>query len=186
MVLTLGNDRGALSVRLHSSDMEAMLSLIRQSWKALAPDREFDYSFMDQDFDQLYRTEQRTGVVFMAFTALAIGIACLGLLGLAAYAAEQRNKEIGIRKVMGANTASITRMLSFDFIKLVLIAILIAAPISWYLMQQWLQAFAYRVTLHWWLIGIAGLTAMAVALLTIGFQSVKAALANPVKSLRSE
>ena len=186
VVLTPGNDRGALSVRLHSGNMEAMLSLIRQSWKAVSPDREFDYSFMDQDFDQLYRTEQRTGGVFMAFTALAIGIACLGLLGLAAYAAEQRNKEIGIRKVLGANVASITRMLSLDFIKLVLIAILIAAPVSWYLMQQWLQAFAYRVELHWWLIGIAGLAAMAVALLTISFQSIKAALANPVKSLRSE
>ncbi len=185
VVLTLGNDHGALSVRM-KGDLTGMLGMIRQRWSELSPGREFDYSFMDQDFDSLYRTEQRTGGVFIALTVLAILIACLGLFGLAAYAAEQRFKEIGIRKVLGANTLSITRMLSIDFIRLVSVAILIAAPLSWYLMQKWLQTFAYRVTLHWWLIALAGAGAILVALLTVSFQSVKAALTNPVKSLRSE
>lgn len=185
VVLTLGNDHGALSVRL-KGDLSGILGAIRQKWGGLAPGREFDYAFMDQDFDRLYRTEQRTGGVFVALTLLAIVIACLGLFGLAAYAAEQRYKEIGIRKVLGANTFSITRMLSVDFIKLVMIAILVAAPLAWYLMQKWLNGFAYRVTLHWWLIALAGTGAILVALLTVSFQSVKAALTNPVKSLRSE
>lgn len=185
VVLTLGNDRGALSVRM-KGNLASILGAIRQKWNGLAPGREFDYAFMDQDFDRLYRTEERTGGVFVAMTVLAIVIACLGLFGLAAYAAEQRYKEIGIRKVLGATLFSITRMLSVDFIRLVLIAILIAAPLSWYLMQKWLEAFAYRVTLHWWLIALAGSGAILVALITVSFQSVKAALTNPVKSLRSE
>jgi len=185
VVLTLGNDHGALSVRL-KGNLTGILDAIKQKWNGLVPGREFDYAFMDQDFDRLYRTEERTGGVFVVLTALAIVIACLGLFGLAAYAAEQRYKEIGIRKVLGANIFSITRMLSVDFIRLVLIAILIAAPLAWYLMQKWLNGFAYRVTLHWWLIALAGTGAILIALLTVSFQSVKAALTNPVKSLRSE
>ena len=134
----------------------------------------------------MYRTEQRTGTIFIAFTILAIAIACLGLFGLAAYAAEQRTKEIGIRKVLGANVSVIVGMLSRDFIKLVCIAILIASPFAWWAMNKWLQDFAYRVNFQWWILVIAGLTAIIIAFITISFQSFKAAVANPVKSLRSE
>jgi len=142
---------------------------------------------MNQDFDGMYRTEQRTGTIFIAFTILAIAIACLGLFGLAAYAAEQRTKEIGIRKVLGANVSLIVAMLSRDFIKLVCIAILISSPIAWWTINKWfLQGFVYRTSFQWWMFAIAGLTAIIIAFATISFQSFKAAVANPVKSLRSE
>jgi putative ABC transport system permease protein len=141
---------------------------------------------MDEDFDGIYRSEQRVGKISIAFTSLAIVIACLGLFGLAAYAAEQRTKEIGIRKVLGANMSTIVRMLSKDFIKLVLIAILVAAPLAWWAMHQWLQGFAYRQNMQWWIVAVAGMAAILIAFITISFQSIKAALTNPVKSLRSE
>ncbi len=185
VVLTLGSDHGALSVRI-KGDVSSILVAIREKWSNLSGGRTFEYSFMDQQFDNLYRTEQRTGGVFIALTVLAILIACLGLFGLAAYGAEQQFKEIGIRKVLGASTIAITRMLSVDFIRLVGIAILIAAPLSWYLMYNWLQTFAYRVPLHWWLIAFASLGAILVALATVSIQAVKSALTNPVKSLKSE
>jgi putative ABC transport system permease protein len=126
------------------------------------------------------------GSVSIAFTSLAIIIACLGLFGLAAYAAEQRNKEIGIRKILGASVANIVTMLSADFIKLVFIAILIAFPLAWCIMYKWLQNFAYRVNIHWWILAIAGIIALLIAFITVSFQSIKAALANPVKSLRND
>ena len=141
---------------------------------------------MDQDFDASYRAEQRVGKIFIVFTSLAIVIACLGLFGLAAYAAEQRTKEIGIRKILGASVATIAGMLSFDFIKLVFIAILISLPAGWFLMNKWLQDFAYRVNIQWWVLVLAGSTAIFIAFITISFQSIKAALSNPVNSLRSE
>ena len=137
-------------------------------------------------FDAMYRSEQRIGTIFIAFTTLAILIACLGLFGLAAYAAEQRTKEIGVRKVLGASIMNIASMLSLDFIKLVCISILIASPVAWYLMQKWLQDFAYRINIQWWVIAIAGFAAILIAFITISFQSIKAAIANPVNSLRSE
>ncbi|MDB5150543.1 MAG: cell division protein FtsX [Mucilaginibacter sp.] len=141
---------------------------------------------MDQDFDAAYRTEQRTGKLFLTFTTLAVIIACLGLFSLAAYAAEQRNKEIGIRKVMGASVSAITGMLSKDFIKLVIISFVIAAPLAWLAMYYWLQGFAYRQNVQWWVVALSGLGAVAIAFITISFQSIKAAMANPVDSLRSE
>jgi putative ABC transport system permease protein len=122
----------------------------------------------------------------VSFTTLAVIIACLGLFGLATYAAEQRTKEIGIRKVLGANMSTIIRMLSKDFIKLVLIAILIASPLAWLLIQKWLQGFAYRENIQWWILALAGLIAIIIAFITISFQSVKASMTNPVDSLRSE
>jgi putative ABC transport system permease protein len=141
---------------------------------------------MDQDFDATYRTEKRLGTLFISFSTLAILIACLGLFGLAAYAAEQRTKEIGIRKVLGASVSGLVRMLSMDFIKLVFISLFIASPLAWYFMNKWLQSFAYRTELHWWILAIAGIVAILIAFVTISFQSIKAALANPVKNLRSE
>ena len=186
MVLVLAHNTGALSVRMSGNNIPALLSQIRNKWSGLSPGVQMNFSFMDQDFDANYRTEQRTGSVSIVFTSLALIIACLGLFGLAAYAAEQRNKEIGIRKVLGASVSAITTMLSFDFIKLVLIAILIALPAGWYLMNKWLQDFAYRVNIQWWVLALAGFTAILIAFITICFQTIKAALSNPVDSLRSE
>lgn len=177
---------GVMSVRFNTMDISGLLAQLKNKLKDVSSNQQFNYSFMDQDFDALYRSEQRMGAVSVAFTSLAIIIACLGLFGLAAYAAEQRTKEIGIRKVLGANVTAIVRMLSGDFIKLVLIAIVIAAPLSWWAMQKWLQSFAYRQSVQWWVVAVAGTTALLIAFVTISFQSIKAALVNPVTSLRSE
>jgi putative ABC transport system permease protein len=134
----------------------------------------------------MYADVQRTGSIFTSFAILAITIACLGLFALSAFMAEQRSKEIGIRKVLGASVQGITSLLSMDFVKLVLLAIVIASPIAWWGMNKWLQDFAYRIDISWWMFAAAGLVAILIALITVSFQSVKAALANPIKSLRSE
>lgn len=186
VVLKLDEDRDALNIRINSTNIPALLALVENKWKELSPHQQFVYSFMDQDFDAAYRSEQRIGTIFISFSTLAILIACLGLLGLAAYAAEQRNKEIGIRKVLGASVSTIVGMLSMDFIKLVVISILIASPLAWFAMNKWLQGFAYRENIQWWILVIAGTVAILIAFIPISFQSIKAALANPVKSLRSE
>ncbi|MGH2647197.1 MAG: ABC transporter permease, partial [Ginsengibacter sp.] len=141
---------------------------------------------MDDDFNKLYTTEQRTGHIFITFAILAILIACLGLFGLVTYAAEQRIREIGIRKVLGASVGNIAGMLSTDFLKLVIISAVIAFPLAWWTMNKWLQGFAYRINISWWVFVIAGFLALLIALLTVSFQSIKAAIANPVKSLRTE
>jgi putative ABC transport system permease protein len=186
VVLSYAPDNGAISVRVHTANITALMSQIEHKWKSFSPNQQFAYSFMDQDFDATYRSEQRVGQIFISFSTLAIVIACLGLFGLAAYAAEQRTKEIGIRKVLGASVTAIVSMLSMDFIKLVLISILIASPLAWLVMNKWLQDFAYRVNIQWWILGIAGCVAILIAFITISFQSIRAALSNPVKSLRSE
>ncbi|MBL4676390.1 MAG: ABC transporter permease [Mucilaginibacter sp.] len=186
VVFLLGKNSGQLSVLVNTNDMTGLVQQMKNKWQSVAPNVAFDYSFMDEEFDALYRTEQRMGKIFISFTTMAIIIACLGLFGLAAYAAEQRTKEIGIRKVLGANVSTIVGMLSKDFIKLVVIAIAIAAPLAWLSMQQWLKGFAYRDTIKWWVIAVAGSGAIIIAFVTISFQSIKAALANPVKSLKNE
>jgi putative ABC transport system permease protein len=177
---------GQFSVKIKSADIPLLLSQIKDKWKGLARGQQFGYSFMDDDFNNLYNTEQRVGKIAVSFTSLAIIIACLGLFGLAAYAAEQRTKEIGIRKVLGANVSTIVAMLSKDFVLLVLIAILCAVPFACWGMNYWLQQFAYRQNIQWWVPAIAGLAAIAIAVVTISFQSIKAALSNPVNSLKSE
>jgi putative ABC transport system permease protein len=186
VALFLGNNNGNLGLRVSTTNLPTLISKLQSKWKALAPSAQFNYSFMDADFEATYRTEQRMGQIFIIFTSLAIIIACLGLFGLSAYAAEQRTKEIGIRKVLGANISTIVRLLSLDFIKLVFISILIATPIAWWAMNKWLQDFAYRINIQWWVLVIAGSAAMLIAFMTISFQSISAALANPVDSLRSE
>ncbi|NHA03093.1 FtsX-like permease family protein [Mucilaginibacter sp. HC2] len=186
VVMTLGENTGALSVKVDTKNLSALLSQIKDRWKELSPNVQINYSFMDQEFDASYRTEQRTGQIFIVFTSLAIVIACLGLFGLAAYAAEQRTKEIGIRKVLGASVSAIAGMLSKDFIKLVFISILIASPLAWYLMNKWLQDFAYRINIQWWVLVLAGMAALFIAVITVSFQSIKAAVANPVDSLKNE
>ena len=152
----------------------------------MSTDHPFDYEFMDEQFNNLYTTEQRTGNIFIVFAILAILIACLGLFGLVTYAAEQRTKEIGIRKVLGASIPGIVTMIAKDFLKLVFIASVLAFPIAWWAMHKWLQDFAYRVGISWWVFVIAGLAAVSIALITVSFQAIKAAVANPVKSLRTE
>ena len=186
LTLKLGKDNGNISVRINSSDVPNVLAQIKNKWKAIAPSQPFDYSFMDEDFNKLYEAEQRTGKIFITFAVLAILIACLGLFGLVTYAAEQRVKEIGIRKVLGANVANIVTMISKDFLKLVLVASLIAFPIAWWGKSKWLEGFAYRVCIGWWVFCIAGIVALLIAVLTISFQAIKAAVSNPVKSLRTE
>jgi putative ABC transport system permease protein len=187
LVMVMANDWMArLSIRVNTNNLPALLARIEYKWKTVAPNEHFEYSFMDEDFDAMYRTERRMGQLFIIFTTLAIVIACLGLFGLAAYAAEQRNREIGIRKVLGAGVSTLVTMLSKDFIKLVIISIIIATPLAWLTMHQWLQGFAYRDSIHWWVFVVTGLSAISIAFITISFQSVKAAMANPVDSLRSE
>jgi putative ABC transport system permease protein len=187
LMLVMNRDWFAsLAVRVNTADLPALMQQIESRWRALMPDQQFEYSFMDDDFNAMYSNEQRMGKLFILFTTLAIIIACLGLFGLAAYAAEQRNREISIRKILGAGVSTLVTMLSKDFIKLVLISILIAAPLAWAVMHKWLQGFAYRENIHWWVFGITALGAIIIAFITISFQSIKAALANPVDSLRSE
>ena len=159
---------------------------MEKTWKQIAPGHPFDYSFLSDDFEAMYRTEQRSEQLFTAFALVAILIACLGLFGLSAFAAEQRTKEIGIRKVLGSSVTGIVRLLSNDFLKPVLIAIMVASPIGWYAMQHWLNDFAYRINIEWWIFALSGLLAVSIALLTVSFQAFKAALTDPVKSLRSE
>ena len=187
MIFTLKQRSNVLSVRVKSTDIPLLLSQIKNKWKEMYPRQLFEYSFLEDDFNATYRTEQRTGTISIAFTSLAIIIACLGLFGLAAYAAEQRTKEIGIRKVLGADVTTIVALLSRDFLFLVLVSIVIASPVAWWFMQKWfLQGFAYRQKIQWWVFTSAGLTAIVIAFITISFQSIKAALNNPVTSLRSE
>ncbi len=186
LALFLGKDNGNISVRISSGDIPGAIAQIKNKWKAIAPSQPFDYSFMDDDFNKLYTTEQRTGNIFITFAVLAILIACLGLFGLVTYAAEQRIREIGIRKVLGASVSNIAGMLSTDFLKLVIISAAIAFPLAWWAMIKWLQGFAYRVNINWWVFAIAGILALLIALVTVSFQAIKAAVANPVKSLRTE
>ncbi|HVW95080.1 MAG TPA: ABC transporter permease [Mucilaginibacter sp.] len=185
VVLMLNQDMGSISVRVSPRNLTSLLDQIKDKWRQFTP-MHFEYTFMDQQFDAAYRTEQRIGTIFIIFTSLAIVIACLGLFGLASFAAEQRTKEIGIRKVLGARISSIVSMLTVDFIKLIVISILIATPLAWIVMQKWLQGFAYRATINWYILATAGLLAVIIASITISFQSIKAALSNPVESLKSE
>ncbi len=186
LALKLGTSNGNVSLRIQSSGIAGVIEQIKNKWQSMAPGQPFSYTFMDEDFDRLYTTEQRTAKIFISFAILAILIASLGLFGLITYAAEQRIKEIGIRKVLGANVSNIVAMISKDFVKLVLIAAVIAFPVAWWAMNKWLQDFAYRVSIGWWIFALAGSVAILIALVTVSFQSVKAGMANPVKSLRTE
>ncbi|MBK6266362.1 ABC transporter permease [Marivirga sp. S37H4] len=187
--LTLMLERFAsrfIILKVNSDDLPATIASVESVWESIAPHRPFLYSFLDDDFNKQYIADFRFKKLFTVFSILAILISCLGLLGLATYTAETRTKEIGIRKVLGAGVSNIVGLLSKDFIKLVLVAIVIATPISWHAMNLWLEDFAFRVNVNWWTYATAGLLAIIVALLTISFQSIKAALMNPVKSLKNE
>jgi putative ABC transport system permease protein len=185
LVIQLGSERGSIAARLNTEDIAPVLSQIKNKWRAMAPTQPFDYSFMDEDFNRQYNTERRTGQIFISFAVLAILVACLGIFALVAYAAEQRVKEIGIRKVLGASVLSIVNLLSFNFIKLVMVALVIAFPLAWFAMNKWLEGFAYRINIGWQIFAAAGIVALLIAIITVSFQAVKAALANPVNSLKS-
>ena len=169
-----------------NAPMQSTIANISALYKKYEPNSPISYGFLDQELDAQYRAEQRIGQIILYFSILSIFVSCLGLFGLTTYTAEQRTKEIGIRKVLGASVASIVTLLSKDFLKLVLIAIVIASPIAYYAMNKWLQDFAYRIDIEWWYFALAGLLAVNIALLTVSFQSIRAALMNPAKSLRSE
>ncbi len=175
-----------LSLKVKSEDMARTVEEVKAIWSKLVPHRPFLYSFLDEDFNRQYQSDFIFRKLFTTFSCLAIFIACLGLLGLATYTAQQRTKEIGIRKVLGAEVYNIVKLLSKDFIKLIIVAVLIATPISWYAMNQWLEGFAYRVVIQPWIFVLAGLAAVTVAVVTISYQSLKSARMNPVCSLRSE
>lgn len=175
-----------LLLRLSGQNIEGTLMQLQNAWKRFPTERSLDYAFLDETFAKLYESDGRFQKVFVSMVLLGIVIACLGLLGLATFAAQQRVKEIGIRKVLGASVGSIVHLLSNDFLKLVLVAFALALPVGWWATHQWLQDFAYRIEVQWWVFPLAGLLAILIAFLTISFQAVKAAMANPVKSLRSE
>lgn len=173
-------------VKTAAKDAAKAIAGVQKVWKSYSPGFPFEYAFLDDEFNRLYSDDLRTGALFNLFAVIVIVISCLGLLGLATYTAQVKVKEIGIRKALGASITSIARLLTKDFIRLVLIAFVIATPIAWVAMHQWLQHYAYRVNIGWWFVVAAGLIALLIALATVSHQAIKAALANPVKSLRTE
>ena len=175
-----------ISVNVSGANLPATIAAIGEKWRKIIPYRPYSYTFADEIFDRQYRSEERFGRLFLNFAILAIAISCLGLLGLASYATIQRTKEIGIRKVLGASVPRIVNLLSREFLLLVLIAFLIATPISYYLMRSWLKDFYYRITIPWWVFALGGVLSLVIAVLTISFQAIRAAVANPVESLKYE
>jgi len=175
-----------ITLNVSSTNLPATISAIENKWKTIIPNRPFSYYFLDEFFDKQYRSEDRFGKLFFNFAILAIFISCLGLLGLASYSTMQRTKEIGVRKVLGASVTNIVNLLSKDFLVLVAISFVIAMPVAGYFMNKWLTGFAYRISIEWWIFLLAGVLALLIALITVSFQAIKAAVANPVKSLRTE
>jgi len=182
----LAPSTGLASFKVSAASVKNLLPQIESKWKALAPGMPFSYRFMNDSFNEMYRSEQRAGTLAIVFAVLAILIACLGLFGLVTYMAEQRTKEVGIRKVLGASVSNVVSLLSKDFLFLVLIAAVVAFPLAWWAMNKWLQDFEYRISISAWVFVAAGLSALFIALITVSFQAIKAAIANPVKSLRTE
>jgi putative ABC transport system permease protein len=180
------DNAGRMAVKMGDGDLDDTLAQMEQLWNQMAPGKPFSYYFMDDSFNQSYDAEQRLGNIFVIFTLLSICIACLGLFGLAAFNAQKRVKEIGVRKVLGASVGQITYRLSMDFLKLVFISIGVALPLGWFVMNRWLEDFAYRIDIPWWSFPLAALIAVTIAVLTVSYQSIKAAIVNPVKSLRTE
>lgn len=186
LAMFLGRNSGNILVKTRTGKLPELLASLKRQWESFSPGAPFSYSFLDDRFEQVYVGEQKIEQVLTLFSSLTIFIACLGLFGLATHTAEQRTKEIGVRKVLGASVGSVVTLLSRDFLKLVLIALVLASPVAWWGMNQWLKDFAYKITIDWWIFALAGLVAVGIALLTVSFQSIRAALTNPVKSLRSE
>ncbi len=186
LMMVLGNNFGGLLIKIKTANVKDFLADLKTKWDTFKPDGPLSYNFLDDTFATLYESEQRTQKIFSAFTIIAIIIASLGLFGLSAFVIEQRAREIGIRKVLGASVQQVLLLVSKEFLLLVGIAFIISIPVTWWAMHRWLQDFAYRTNISWWIFAIAGIAAVTIALLTVSFQAIRAALANPVKSLRSE
>ena len=185
LLMTL-QPEGGLIFKIRTADVPGLLATMKKQWEAFNTGEPFTYAFMDELYNKTYAAEQKTGTILNIFSLLTIFVACLGLFGLATYAAEQRTKEIGVRKVLGASVMQVTQMLSTEFLKLVLIASFIAFPVAWWAMNGWLQSFAYRIEIRWWVFAVAAFAALLIALLTVSLQAIKAAIANPAESLRTE
>ncbi len=177
---------GEMSVKINGSNAREAIAYIKNTWTKLVPDIPFDYKFLDEHFEEMYRADNQVSKIVAVLAGLAIIIACLGLFGLASYSAERRTKEVGIRKVLGAGVFNLAALLSGSFIKLVTISIVIAWAIAWFVLDKWLQDFAYRINISWWVFVVAGIVAILIAVITVSFQAIRAALSNPVKSLRTE
>jgi putative ABC transport system permease protein len=186
LCLRLGTSPTTAAFRYKGTETAAVVAALEKQWKSMAPDQPFAVRFLDDAFGRMYRAESRVAKIAGVFALLSVLISCLGLFGLAAFTAEQRTKEIGVRKVLGASVAGITGLLAKDFLKLVIVAIAIASPVAYFFMHRWLSDFAYRIDIEWWMFAAAGAVAVLLAFLTVSFQSVRAAVVNPVKSLRSE
>ncbi|SDD21596.1 putative ABC transport system permease protein [Mucilaginibacter pineti] len=180
------SEYGQMFIRISPRNTQNTLNYIADQWKKFYPSHRFDFAFADDKLQKLYSADKRLGTLFGTFATLAIAIGCLGLFGLISLTVQNRLKEIGIRKVLGASVIDITSLISADFVKLVIVSFVISSPVAWYLMTNWLQSFAYRIDIHWWIFLIACGIAIVISLVTLSFQSIKAAIANPVKSLRSE
>jgi len=178
--------RRRLLVKLSGAHLQQAISSLESAWKTLVPYRPFEFHFLDEDYNKLYGAEIRLGAIMNLFSSIAIVLACLGLFGLSSYSAHQRFREIGIRKVLGASAVNIIIALSKDFVKLAAIALIIASPVAWWAMKKWLQDFSYRTEMTWTIYAAAGSAIILLAIVTVSFQAIKAAIANPVKSLRTE
>src|SRR5947209_8259356 len=182
----LRKSTGLASFKIKTANAITLIKQIESKWKTMANGMPFSYRFLNDSFNEMYQNESRVGKIAMIFSILAILIACLGLFGLATFISEQRTKEIGIRKVLGASVQGIVELLSKDFVRLVIIAFVIATPLAWYFMNKWLQDFSYRVDIGWWVFALAGLIALMIALITVSTQAIRAAIANPINNLRTE
>ncbi|MEO6731409.1 MAG: ABC transporter permease [Ferruginibacter sp.] len=186
LVMVMGDNSGTFIAKIKTKDIAGLLATTKTLWDKYSVEEPFSYSFLDERFNASYKSEQKIGEILAIFAGLTIFVACLGLFGLATFTAEQRTKEIGIRKVLGASVSGVVALLSKDFLKLVGLAFIIASPIAWYVMDKWLQDFAYRISITAWVFIVTALIAIAIAIATVSFQAIKAAIANPVKSLRTE
>ena len=186
LVMFLGNSNGNISFRVETEDISETIALLQKEWKRFLPYQPFEFSFLDERFADMYAAEQRIGRIFGVFAGFAIFIGCLGLFGLAAFTAEQRTKEIGIRKVLGATSPNIIQLMTREFVILIAVANVIAWPVAFWLMKGWLKDFSYRVPLNVWVFAGAGALTLMIALLTVSYQAIKAALTDPATSLRYE
>ena len=186
LAMFLGRSTGHIAFKYEAGASSQLLDQMEVTWREMAVGQPFSYQFMDESFAQTYEAETRVGTIALLFATLAIIVSCLGLFGLSTYVVEQRTKEIGIRKVLGASTSNLVTMLATGFMKLVGIAFVIAAPLTWYIMSQWLENFAYRINIHWWTFVTAAIIAILLAFMTVSIQSLRAAVSNPVDSIRSE
>ncbi|HEY2726648.1 MAG TPA: FtsX-like permease family protein, partial [Parafilimonas sp.] len=186
LLMILGNSNSIVSVKVNAADMKTALASIDKVWKTFLPNQTMRYDFLDQSYAAMYSDVQRMQYIFTGFAVLAIIVACLGLFALAAFMAEQRTKEIGIRKVLGASVSNLFALLTGNFMKLIFISLVIAIPLGWLLMNKWLQDYVYRIKITWQIFFTAGIAVLLIALITICSQAIKAAIANPVKSLRTE